>query len=404
MPSPPAGLDIVSLTGASGSQLDFWIDAVNKNAGKKILTKTGKVDIRRDRLAGYYGLDLSVIPAAPTIGPIPHDVDINKRQWAHLRLLGAEWAEKDSANIPFRLVKDEITESVNAPHCNYIGFAHSHSCPYIIKSAIQETLANAGGVSARTLSDNEQNPGNIDDETVQALIQSARDGDISAIVKLFKVQASISGKELFSPAAPNVLSSDSNSNPSTSSSTSLSITAQTPLSPSTLAVQSADSAPDSRILASGGMEIEALSRAEGLRDVIEQCENGAVAKIRELYGPQTGREANPMWANIKMTITRRERVALELKNEFRGDKEKFFAFFTVPDSGSKKRKVTEPTEKLRPLRRIVEAISRRNKDLTTEQQLEVYQNNGVFSAELWEMKWSGNNKWEIWRAIGMERY
>ncbi|KAJ7446056.1 hypothetical protein FB451DRAFT_1412416 [Mycena latifolia] len=70
MPSCPADLTVASLTTASGSQLDFWIDAANKKAEKKVLVKTGRVDARRERLAGYYGLDLSVMPVAPTIGPV----------------------------------------------------------------------------------------------------------------------------------------------------------------------------------------------------------------------------------------------------------------------------------------------------------------------------------------------
>ncbi|KAJ6613860.1 hypothetical protein B0H10DRAFT_2221832 [Mycena sp. CBHHK59/15] len=61
MPSCPSDLDITSLTSASGSQLNFWIDAANQAAGKKLLVKTGKVNDLWDRLAGYYGLNLSAL-------------------------------------------------------------------------------------------------------------------------------------------------------------------------------------------------------------------------------------------------------------------------------------------------------------------------------------------------------
>ena len=112
-----------------------------------------------------------------------------------------------------------------------------------------------------------------------------------------------------------------------------------------------------------------------------------------------------MWANIKVTITRRERLFAELQNEFHGDKDKFFSFFTTANtSTSKKRKVTEPTEKLRPLRLVVEAIPHRDKDLAAEKMQELYQDNGTFSEDLWVTKWDAQNKWEIWRAIGKEKY
>ncbi|KAK7006983.1 hypothetical protein R3P38DRAFT_3213784 [Favolaschia claudopus] len=81
----PADLDAASLTSASGAQLNYWIDAVNKDLPKKVLVKTGTVDIRRQRLADYFSIDLSSLPPAPSIGPISRDTEINKRQWDHLR-------------------------------------------------------------------------------------------------------------------------------------------------------------------------------------------------------------------------------------------------------------------------------------------------------------------------------
>lgn len=163
---------------------------------------------------------------------------------------------------------------------------------------------------------------------------------------------------------------------------------------------------DSIVLASGSITIEALKRADSLRDVILQHEQGDVAHIRELYGPQKNRATNPMWGKIKGTITRRERLALELAQEFSGDKEKFFEFFAVPVAPlhGRKRKSAELEERLRPLRLVVQAIPHRDKDLAAEQTLPEYQIDGVFSNDLWLQKWDGLNKWEVWRAIGKERY
>ncbi|KAJ7461432.1 hypothetical protein FB451DRAFT_1268126 [Mycena latifolia] len=390
MPSCPADLTVASLTTASGSQLDFWIDAANKKAEKKVLVKTGRVDTRRERLAGYYGLDLSAMPVTPTIGPVSRDVAINKSQWAHLRALGAEWAQKDSAKIPFRLVTE--VPSVNSTH------------PLLpsIKSAIEETLAGSAAFSAGSASEPQQT-GGMDDETVQALIESAKEGDMASMIALFKLQASITGQPPVAPAIQQTISASSSSIPTNIPSTPntfFSATSGSSFTPSSLPIESTEStSSDSTILASGSMSIEALTRADGLRDVIAQHESGAVAKIRDLYGPVKGRETNPMWKNIKVTITRGERLVLKFQNDF-------FSFFTTTDPGStgNKRKAPEPIEKIRPLRRVVEAIPHHDKDLKTEQQLEDYQNSGVFSEDLWVTKWAGYNKWEIWRAIGKEKY
>jgi hypothetical protein len=49
----PDDLDVVALTNANGNQLNYWIDATNKGLAKKVLIKTGTVDVRRQRLADY---------------------------------------------------------------------------------------------------------------------------------------------------------------------------------------------------------------------------------------------------------------------------------------------------------------------------------------------------------------
>ncbi|KAJ6622407.1 hypothetical protein B0H10DRAFT_1944585 [Mycena sp. CBHHK59/15] len=374
MPPCPTDLDVTSLTSTSGSQLDFWIDAANRNAGKKALVKTGKVNVRRNRLVDYYGLDLSNIPVTPSIGPIPRDKAINKMPWAHLRTLGAEWAAKTSTGIPFQLVEDDtaVQPSASAPH---------HELLPSIKSAINETLASATGItfqgstgSTGSLSESEHpggNCGNMDVETIQAVIKSAKEGDIASISTLFKLQASITDDL---PVAPDVLSqqtsvsfhpSSSSATPNLDGSFSSAATSHSLLTTSLLLAAHVEPSTslDSIILASGSISVEALNRADNLCDVIAQHESRAVANIRKLYGPQKGCATNPMWAKIKVTITLRERLAVELESEFKGDKR------TIPHS---------------------------DKDLHAEQQLEEYQNNGVFSEDLWMQKWDGQKKWEIW--------
>ncbi|KAJ7760216.1 hypothetical protein DFH07DRAFT_740826 [Mycena maculata] len=390
MPLRPADLDAASLTAASGVQLNFWIDTANtasKTAGgKKVLVKTGNIEARRHRLADYYNIDLTNIPAAMTIGPVTRDRTINEMQWSHLRALGSEWARKDSAGIPFQL----IAESAD------IQPSHQQLLPSI-KFAIDEALTTS--FQSSTSSENDT-LGSMDTETIQALIQSAKEGDIGSNEPptIPNSSASLSTGDRL-PLNLNVTSSSySPSVPSSSTSTVAPPPLTSPIEPTT--------SLDSIILASGGMSVEALNRADSLREVITQIENGDVAKIRKLYGPQKDRATNPMWATIKVTITRRERLGSELANEFNGDKEWFFTFFTfTPDpSTGKKRKSTEPVAKLHPLRRVVEAIPHRDKDLQMEQSLEEYQNDSVFSEDAWNTKWEGKNKWEIWREIGKEKY
>lgn len=92
MPDTPRGLTVLTLTHATGAQLKYWIDGANREAGKRVLTKAGRVDELRQKLAGHYGLDLSTLPHNPVqAGPPTRDVEIQKRQWDHLRELGEAW-------------------------------------------------------------------------------------------------------------------------------------------------------------------------------------------------------------------------------------------------------------------------------------------------------------------------
>jgi hypothetical protein len=99
MPSPPADITALTLSGAKGDVLRFWIARANDSAtidksARKPLTKMGKVDELKRKLAAYYNIDLAVIPAVPDIvGPLPVDEDIQKRQWSHLRELGQVWRQ-----------------------------------------------------------------------------------------------------------------------------------------------------------------------------------------------------------------------------------------------------------------------------------------------------------------------
>jgi hypothetical protein len=94
MPTTPSDLTVLTLTHAKGAELKYWIDGMNCEAGKRVLTKAGRVDKLCRKLADYYGLDLSSLPSdAVQAGPPSRDVEIQKRQWGHLRELGEAWKQ-----------------------------------------------------------------------------------------------------------------------------------------------------------------------------------------------------------------------------------------------------------------------------------------------------------------------
>ena len=153
------------------------------------------------------------------------------------------------------------------------------------------------------------------------------------------------------------------------------------------------------------MVVAALDRARNLHKIIQQVENGDVARIRERYGPQEGRAAHSMWPKIKLAVTRRERVSWELMVEFGGDRDRFFGFF-VKQASSRKRKAVEGDNETVAYRKLVQAISRRDRDLQDEQENNVIyrDDRGEFSESRWLEKWGTLNRWEVWRALGKEQY
>ncbi|KAK7041155.1 hypothetical protein R3P38DRAFT_2512672 [Favolaschia claudopus] len=103
-------------------------------------------------------------------------------------------------------------------------------------------------------------------------------------------------------------------------------------------------------------DIEGLSRCEGLRDIIQQVESGEVARIRERYGPSDGRRgtADPSWSKYKNIVSKRERLYRILSEDFKGDKDRFFSFFTVPQMPKKRKRMVEDEDRLRSFRKIVD--------------------------------------------------
>jgi hypothetical protein len=153
--------------------------------------------------------------------------------------------------------------------------------------------------------------------------------------------------------------------------------------------------------------IKALQLASGLEEAINQVESGEVARMREEFGPNgRNKGGKPHWKQLKGTINKRERIHKQLVEEFGNDKVKFFGFFVDPQQGKRKRTNVEGKVQLRPSNKVAEAIPHRDKDLKAAKASREYvdESTGCFSQDLWDSKWAGFNQWEIWRALGLERY
>lgn len=116
MPSPPAEITVATILSAKGDELRFWIENANADArahrgfSKNPLTKTGRVDELRHRLATFYGLDLLAVKSEDVEAPgTSIDEEIQQRQWAHMRSLAQEWERKAGMSVPFILCNHSLS-------------------------------------------------------------------------------------------------------------------------------------------------------------------------------------------------------------------------------------------------------------------------------------------------------
>lgn len=156
---------------------------------------------------------------------------------------------------------------------------------------------------------------------------------------------------------------------------------------------------DTELLDTCSADITALNKAHGLQDVIAQVKSGAVQRIRDKYGPQDGRKTLEMWKKIKGTLNRHERIFSVLRDDFKNDEARFFAFFQLPSTAGKPKVYLS-------LRKMAGAIPRMRKQIEEERNNVQYQNleSGTFSDALWEQRWAGQNDFEVWRSMGKESY
>ncbi|KAJ7141970.1 hypothetical protein C8R46DRAFT_1233343 [Mycena filopes] len=374
-PEPPQGLTPATLISAKGTELKFWIVKANETAEKKVMNLSGTVDTLRKNIAAYYGFDLTVNPRAEVVAAPTLDESIRDRQWADLEALGAEWRQTVNAGGTFKLL-----DSKPLPASNTMILSMSQIEGATVKRA-------DGGIP-----------------------RSAEHADKSEIPETQSHTSSAPPLPHAIPQLPVPTSAIDNTNNQIASTSSNPPLVDTPIAAATSAA-ARDS--EAALLDDLSTTIAGLERCAGLRDVIRQIESGAVQAIRDRYGPsEVGRRgtAHESWPRYSNLVSKRERLDRVLKQDFGGNKEVFFAFFTVPPPASKKRKrpVDEPItseEHFRSFRKIVEAIPWRDDDITSERRKAEYLgSDGKFDDGRWIERWGTKNSWEVWREIGKERY
>ncbi|KAJ7227568.1 hypothetical protein C8J57DRAFT_1535016 [Mycena rebaudengoi] len=392
-PVPPEGLTVPSLIAAKGAQLKFWTIQANETAGEKVMNISGTVDLLRTNLASYYGLDLTLIPHANVVTAPTINQDIRNRQWDDLAALGVEWKETVQAGRVFKLILNANNPASNNNSSQSI-LAASHQNEDSRVESVLPTVPTK--MSSNLLSHSQQSPNaaHID----------------SASRQTFASQNSRLLASATSTASTATSTSGSISRPPAISSSPTPPISSAPLTTPTPTVHN-----QAAILEDLSSLILGLERCDGLREIVQQIESGAVKKIRDRYGPAApGRRgtADPMWSKYSNLVSKRERLGRILEIDFVGDKDRFFAFFSVlPPNRRKKQKVAEEpsnstaTEHFRAFRRIVEAHPWCEADLAAERRKAEYlQQGGEFSQEIWDGKWGQQNIWEVWRVLGGERY
>ncbi|KAJ7826717.1 hypothetical protein B0H14DRAFT_3722312 [Mycena olivaceomarginata] len=288
-PAPPEGLTVSTLISAKGAQLKFWIIQTNEAAEKKALNVTGTPNT-------------TDTVTAPTL-----DESIRDRQWADLAALGVEWKEAVDAGRAFKLLESDAAGAlISAVYESDIPCdagpvpTKANMIVYERNSETQAMQQPSPNVSITSQHQSQR----TDSTNFLSAGNSTSSTDIPHIIPMAVNQ---SGE---SAAARNTQSTSAHSHSS-----------QTTGDPA--------NATRSHI---------AAGYFKSLRDVIQQIESGAVATIQARYGPSAdGRRktADPSWGKYKNLVSKRERLQRILAEDFGGDKDKFFDFFSVKSSGEK---------------------------------------------------------------------
>ncbi|KAJ7585891.1 hypothetical protein C8J56DRAFT_891752 [Mycena floridula] len=336
-PFIPEDLTPLTLATAQGKQLAFWAKQINSSTGSQSarnnIIKTSrypKVDDLRGAVAAYCGFDLTSTsstgqPEESTVLTV--DQSIINRQWDDLLALGKEWEEDIKAGRVFRLQKDSNNAGLR------LGFTRT--------SELDATLARFSQIHPTGIQPSSIKPDDlalITQDTLSMWITHAELHNLlalSALHGIYQALNPVTGTISDIACASNLPQSVAN-NPLPS------------VNPGPETQNAMLSACDEDILA-----LDFLNKETGLRQAISQVENGLVNQVRGRYGPKDGKRGTAdaaVWDKLKVAITRRERVYKVLQNDFLGNKEAFFMFFTAPTSSRKrgsKGKEKEAGESLR---------------------------------------------------------
>lgn len=147
-------------------------------------------------------------------------------------------------------------------------------------------------------------------------------------------------------------------------------------------------------------DIDALNRASGIKEALDQME--MVERIRLAH--DNGTLKNVEWSSIKNVITRRERVAKVLKEDFRGDQDAFTAYLQVEASTARTTKRKKPGDDgLLSFNVFVnEMLKACDYIIQAEKMKGMYLAYGNFSNYLWQQKWGDQNRFYIFRTLCLE--
>ncbi|KAJ7882607.1 hypothetical protein B0H14DRAFT_3754400 [Mycena olivaceomarginata] len=390
-PAVPQGMTASSLISAKGTQLKFWIMQSNEKAEKKVLNVTGTVDQLRANLAAYYGFNLTVNPREDVMTAPTVDESIRDRQWADLEALGIEWKATVDAGGIFKLLGPPNKSGANT---------------------ISDLISSAAQLHRADDQQPIQQPIQLDSHPTVSMpncdLEIPSDPSATRTIGAYSNHSTclnVNSRQSDTANASHIISVANNlapphSHPPTESS----VVATHQSNPGAAAPAPHEAA----LLQDLSKVIEGLEKCEGLQDVVQQIESGAVKAIRTRYGPVDERRgtANPLWPKYKNLVSKRERLYKVLERDFEGNKERFFAFFSLPKK--RKRGDEDPTlseDRFQSYRKIVEAKPWCEADLEAERQKEQYRNpNGEFAEGMWTARWGAKNSWEVWREMKRERY
>ncbi|KAJ7934723.1 hypothetical protein B0H13DRAFT_1855017 [Mycena leptocephala] len=284
-PILPEGFTVATLIAAKGAQLKFWAIQTNEASGKKVLNVSGTVEVLRTNLARYYDLDLTVNPRVDTATAPTVDESIRDRQWADLVALGVEWKEKIKACGTFKLLSS-ISESRSAAEA-ILATSQTDGVDQVITETQRATRASVGEQGASsTFSVATANHSAPADGTEATCITNGI-GNRSA--------PSVVSSHHAAPS-PHCMVRLSHSVAATSSHITAPSSHHSSNAPGSH--PSTTSQHEAAILEDLSTAIAGLERCEGLLEIIEQIDSGAVKAIRDRYGPsEYGRHgtADPSW-------------------------------------------------------------------------------------------------------------